>query len=100
MLKLIGSIFKATLLVLVILVLSHIVEIKGVSVSQHVLRGMTSVSGFSPSRQINQITENYSQALKTRVEEIRKIDPGVEPAIEREDQIALSRVIEQSKKRK
>ncbi|MBU6153459.1 MAG: hypothetical protein KGP28_04075 [Bdellovibrionales bacterium] len=92
MLKLIGSVLKYSLLVLLILVLSHIVEIKGVTLSQHVLNGMGRVSGFTPSVKINQITDGYSRSLKTRLEQIRGIDPDVTP----EDQKALDRVIEHS----
>jgi hypothetical protein len=96
MLKLIGSIFKYSLLVLAILVLSHIVEVKGVSVSQHVLNGMNFITGFSPSRQINQITESYSRSMKTHFEEIQKADPEINP----DDQKALNQVIEQAQKKK
>ena len=96
MLKLIGSIFKYSLLVLAILALSHIVEVKGVSVSQHVLNGMKFITGFSPSRQINQITESYSNTMKTHFEEIQKADPEINP----DDQKALNRVIEQAQNKK
>ena len=96
MLKLIGSIFKYSLLVLAILVLSHIVEVKGVSVSQHVLNGMNFITGFSPSHKINQITESYSNSMKTHFEEIQKADPEINP----DDQKALNRVIEQAQKKK
>ncbi len=96
MLKLIGSIFKYSLLVLVILVLSHIIEIKGTTISQHVLNGMKSVTSFSPSRQINQITDSYSRSMKTHIEEIQKVDSEINS----EDQKALNQVINQAQKRK
>jgi hypothetical protein len=46
----IRAIFKWALLVLVILALSHIVEIRGVSVSRHVLNALQWVNGFLPGK--------------------------------------------------
>ncbi len=96
MLKLIGSVFKHSLLVLVILVLSHIIEIKGVTISRHVQDGMNTVASFSPSRQINQITDSYSRSMKTHIEEIQKVDSEINS----DDQKALNQVINQAQKQK
>jgi hypothetical protein len=96
MFKLIGTIFKYSLLVLVILVLSHIVEIQGVTISQHVLNGMHFASGYSPKKQAERIQEDYSKALQTRMKELNKLDAEVSP----EDQKALNQLIRKSEGRK
>ncbi len=53
MMDTIRAIFKWTLLVLVILALSHMVEIRGVSVSQHVLNALHWVGGFLPGKLVS-----------------------------------------------
>ena len=92
MFKLIGLIFKSSLLVLVILVLSHIIEIKGVTISQHVLNGMNTFSGYSPQRQAQKITEDYTKTVKLRMNELNKLDSEVSP----DDQKALNQVIQKA----
>ena len=99
MFNLIGGIFKYSLLVLTVLVLSHVVEVQGVTISQHVLNGMHWVSGYSPKMQANRITAGISESMQKHVEELNKIDtnPGeVSPA----DQQALNKVIENSQFKK
>jgi hypothetical protein len=95
MLKIFGSIFRYSLLVLVILVLSHIIEIKGVSISQHVLNGMHLMSGFAPDRMARKISGEYSQILKSRMKALE----GTEAALSREDQKELERLIERAQKK-
>ncbi len=46
----IRAILKWSLLVLVILALSHIVEIRGVSVSEHVRNALNWISAFLPAK--------------------------------------------------
>jgi hypothetical protein len=96
MLKFLGSILKLSLLTLVILVLSHVIEIQGVSVSEHVLRGMKLVTGFSPSRQINEITGSYARSMKSHLEQVEAVDSGINP----EDQKALQQVIDRAQRKK
>jgi hypothetical protein len=98
MFAMIGSVLKYTFLVVVVLVLSHIVEVKGVSVSQHVLNGMHWVSGYSPTSQANRITASLSKTMEAHVRELDKIGDSsdVTPA----DQQALNKVIVNSQFKK
>ncbi len=84
---------KYSLLVLLILVLSHVIEIKGVSISQHVLTGMHLVSGFSPWGEVRKLTEEYSKTIDRRKKEIEEGAIEFNPA----DEKALNRVIEGSR---
>ncbi len=95
MLKTIGSIIRYSLLVLVILVLSHIIEIKGTSISQHVLNGMHLASGFAPDRMARKISGEYTQALKARMKALE----GTESALSKEEQKELDRLIERAQKK-
>ena len=79
-----------------ILVLSHVIQVKGVTVSEHVLNGMNAITGLSPSQQVNRITEHYSQSVKSQLERIQKADPE----ISHDDQKALNQVIEQAQHHK
>jgi hypothetical protein len=78
MIKIIGSVFRYSLLVLVILVLSHVVEIKGVSISQHVLNGMQFLTAFTPTRMAQKISSDYSQALRQRLKALENKDGPVD----------------------
>ena len=96
MFSLIGGIFKYSLLVLTILVLSHIVEIKGVTISQHVLNGMHSMTGYSPQSQASKITDSFSKSIQERVKDLNRVDAEVSS----EDQKALNQVIEKTQNKK
>ena len=93
MIKTIGAVFKYSVLVLVILVLSHIIEVRGVTLSQHVLNAMNWVTGFSPKTQINHITTRYSDSIKQHLEQAESASA---PEVSAEDQKALNRVIEKA----
>jgi hypothetical protein len=99
MFAMIGSVIKYSVLVVVILVLSHIVEVKGVSVSQHVLNGMHWVSGYHPSVQANRITADFSKTMQNRVKELDKIGDSTNE-VTPTDQQALNKVIENSQFKK
>ena len=96
MFHLIGGIFKYTFLVLTVLILSHVIEIKGVTISQHVLNAMHFVSGYGPRAQIDHITSDFTMTMQKRVNDLNKIDNEVTP----EDQKALNHVIENSQSRR
>jgi hypothetical protein len=96
MINLIGNILKYSLLVLVIIILSHIIEIKGVTVSQHVLNGMHSVSGYDPKSQAERLTSDITKTMQKHVDDINKAGSDVAPA----DQKALNQVIENSEKQR
>jgi hypothetical protein len=93
--KLIGAVFKYTSLVLVVLVLSHIIQIQGVTVSQHVLNTMNFVTGYSPKSQADRITASFTKTMEKHISDLNKIDAEVTT----DDQKALNHVIENSEKR-
>ncbi len=92
MMNAIASFFKYTALVLTILVLSHIIQVKGVTISQHVENGMNWVSGSRGNAGIHSITRQFSSANSHS--ENRSIDDadGVSPS----DQKELNGVIKHS----
>ena len=97
MFSFIGLIFKYSFLVLTVLVLSHIIEIEGVTISQHVLHAMHFVTNNNPKTKVDRITADYSKIMQNRIKEINQIEPDEDsPA----NQQALNRVIERSEKKK
>ncbi len=96
MFKLIGAILKYSLLVLTILVLSHVIEIQGVTISQHVLRAMHAMTGYSPQNQAVKITESFKASVQEHVNELNRVDAEVSGA----DQKALNQVIERAQSKK
>ena len=91
MFKLIGSIFRYSLLVVTILVLSHIIEIKGTSISRHVENAMHWVGGYSPKSEIDRVSRSVSSAVREHNEKIKDAE------ISAEDQKQLNEVIRHSK---
>ena len=65
MINAIAGVFKYSALVLLVLVLSHIVQIKGTSISQHVENGMNWVSGghSRAGNTISKVTQQFSSAV-------------------------------------
>lgn len=96
MFSLIGSIFKYSLLTLTILVLSHIVEIEGVTISEHVRRGMHFFGSFSPVGQAKSIQSDFKNIMNKRTEDLNKIDAEVSAA----DQKALNQVIQNAQQKR
>jgi len=86
MMNALGNLLKYSGLVLVILVLSHIVEIKGITISQHVENGLNMITG---GRHVShmKVTQQFSSAQK---------NIAVEDAdgLSRNDKNELNRVIE------
>jgi hypothetical protein len=62
MMNAIAGFFKYSALVLTILVLSHIIQVKGVTISQHVENGMNWVSGSRSNAGLTTITRQFSSA--------------------------------------
>jgi len=92
MIAAIRAVLKYAFMVLLTLVLSHIIEIKGISISQHVLNGMHLVSGFNPVDRVRNLTTDYTNTLNKRMKEIDQGDLEIKP----EDSKALERVIRHS----
>jgi hypothetical protein len=100
MLTLISGIFKYSLLVLTILVLSHVIEIKGVTISQHVQNSLNWITSLNPTREVHQVSREISStasnlsatlaSVKNHSEEAHKaLDSDITP----QDQNQLNRVI-------
>ena len=103
MFSLLSSIFKYSLLVLAIIVLSHIVEIKGVSISQHVKNAMNWTTDVSPLRQAGRVTHELSSAVAAAGQSVADIKKHNEQAMKAldaditpQDQNQLNRVISRS----
>ena len=79
MLTLIGTLFKYTLLTLTILVLSHIIQIEGVTISQHVWNGMHYFSSYSPKAQAKALTEDFTKSVNKHTQDLNRMDAEVTP---------------------
>jgi hypothetical protein len=93
MIQLIVGIFKYSVLVIVILVLSHVVQIKGVTVSRHVENAMNWISGANPARDFNQSMGDIRDGMKHRTEVLNQA-----AEFSTEDQKQLNQVIQKSQK--
>ena len=78
MFSFIGGVFKYTGLVLLILILSHVIEVKGVSVSNHVLHFMNGASLLNPKAQADKVTAEFSKTMQTRVNALNQINKVIE----------------------
>jgi hypothetical protein len=93
MMNTIAAVFKYSFLVLTILVLSHVIQIKGTTVSQHVENGMSWVSG---GRSHSNFTTRVTQQFSSAVHHDAKEDAD---GISREDKKELDSVIKRSSHR-
>ena len=94
MFSFITSVFKYTALVIVILVLSHIIEIKGVSISHHVEHTLNWITGFSPSREATKLTRGLTSSIQERTQQLKK----AEDDFTEEDQKKLNELIKKSQR--
>jgi GMP synthase PP-ATPase subunit len=95
MFSLISGIFKYSTFALVVLVLSHVIEIQGVTVSRHVEKWVKFAGVYSPEKQAKLLTEEYKASLEARMKELHKLDADISP----EDQKALRQIIERSEQK-
>ena len=95
MLNFIGGVFKYTFIVLAVLVLSHVIEIQGSSISQHVYRTMHLFPSLNPKLSADRITSSFSKTVEDRMSQLKSIDNEIST----DDQKALNQVIETSQKR-
>lgn len=89
----IAAVFKYSVLVLTILVLSHIIQIKGVTVSRHVENGLNWMTGGRTHAQISKISQQFSSAVHHETKENAD-------GISKEDQKQLDSVIFRSSLKK
>lgn len=105
MLNIIGAVFKYSVLVVVVLVLSHVVQIRGVSISRHVEHALDWTGEFSPRK----ITRSIGSALSSKLnyeDRVEKIDSTrssaetkVDHEISRDDEKQLHQIIHSSKRK-
>lgn len=85
---------KYTGLVLLILVLSHIIQIKGTTISQHVENGMNWVSGgHSRAGITTRVSQTFSSAIQNRK---TTVEPEDADGISKSDRNELDNVIKRS----
>ncbi|MBS1959889.1 MAG: hypothetical protein JST80_10480 [Bdellovibrionales bacterium] len=63
MFALIGQTLKYGALVILVLILSHIIQIRGTTISQHVENTMDWVAGIKPKREITKVTQELSSSV-------------------------------------
>ena len=63
MFTLIGKVVKYSAVVLLVLVLSHIIQIRGTTISQHVENALNSIAGMQPKREITRVTQELSSSV-------------------------------------
>lgn len=100
MFAMIGNILKVSGFVVLVLVLSHIIQVRGVSISQHVENAMGWFAGTP--RQVTRVTQEFSSGVAHQVGraiQLRSADPSKKQEIEIEDQKALNRIIERNQRR-
>jgi hypothetical protein len=93
MISAIVTALKYSALVLTVLVLSHIIQIKGTTISRHVENGMSWVSGGRSYSNISSVTQHFSSA----VHHDNKEDAD---GISNEDKKELDSVIKRSSRRR
>lgn len=93
MINAIVTALKYSALVLTVLVLSHIIQIKGVTISRHVENGMNWVSGGRSYTGISSVTRQFSSAVHHENHEDAD-------GISREDKSELDSVIKKSSRRR
>ena len=103
MFKLIGGVFKYSFLVLVILVLSHIIQIRGVTISQYVDYGINTVSGVAPKGLFHSPSEiaNLKADLASSLQDhTKQLNEAADLSISAEDQKKLDHLIQKSENKK
>lgn len=89
----IAAVFKYSVLVLTILVLSHIIQIKGVTISRHVENSLNWMTGGRTHAQISKISQQFSSAVHHEPKENAD-------GISKEDQKKLDSIIFRSSLKK
>lgn len=96
MIQFIVSVFKYSALVLAILILSHVIQIKGTTISRHVENAMDWVSGDNPTRRnVRESMVELREGNKARIETLNRAAEFTP-----EDQKQLNQVIQKSQKKK
>jgi hypothetical protein len=96
MFSFLSAVFKYSAFALIVLVLSHVIEIQGVTVSRHVEKWVKIAGVYHPEKQAKLLTEEYKASLEARMKELHKLDADISP----EDQKALRQIIERSEQKK
>jgi hypothetical protein len=96
MFSLLSAIFKYSAFALIVLLLSHVIEIQGTTISRHVEKWIKFAGVYNPEKQAKLLTEEYQASLEARMKELHKLDADISP----EDQRELRQIIERSEQKK
>lgn len=101
MFSFLGNVLKYSGLVLLVLVLSHIIQVKGVSISRHVENSMNWISGSSPRAEVTKVTQELSSSVSHAVKNIRSPNskPSNGDSLTEDDQRQLNHLILRSQKK-
>jgi hypothetical protein len=91
------GVLKYAALVLLVLVLSHIVEVKGVSISRHVEHALNSVTSFSPKQEATKMGRELSANIQSHVLQLKAVENS---EFTDEDQQQLDELIRKSQQKK
>lgn len=97
MFALIGNVLKYSAMVLTVIVLSHIIQIRGSTISQHVERGMDWVAG-SP-REVTRVTQQFSSSVANVFRERTRVERAPDADITAADQRELDKIILRTQKK-
>jgi cell shape-determining protein MreC len=102
MFALIGNTIKYSSLVLLVLVLSHVIQIRGVSISKHVERTMSWFA--SAPQQVTRVTQEFSSGVSHQMDSVirlrsSKVERDPSSDISPSDQRELKQLIERQQRR-
>ena len=96
MFSFLSAIFKYSAFALIVLVFSHVIEIKGMTVSRHVEKWVKIAGVYSPEKQAKVLSEEYKTIMEARMKDLQKLDADISA----EDQKALRQIIERSEQKR
>jgi hypothetical protein len=98
MFAIIGNILKYSVLALTVIVLSHVIQIRGRTVSQHVEHSMNWIAGGP--REVTRVTQELSSSVVGAFRErTSRVERAPDADITASDQKALNRLILRTQKK-
>ena len=96
----IGNVIKYSAIVIGVIVLSHIIQIKGLTISQHVERGMSWLAGGP--REVTRVTQQFSSGVVNAFRDRdsnNRVERAPDADITSADQRQLDRIIIRTQKK-
>ncbi len=97
MLSLIGAVLKYSFICLSIIILSLVIEVKGVSISRHVEHGLRFISGYNPQSITRELVGDIQKHNKLIDQIGDKGIQGIKDKISVDDEKELKKVLEDAK---